>query len=170
MLVMVVLADGALSSCAVGRWHTSDSRLETNFLMQRNEFDRLVASVESDASLHMISTTALRYGAAVMSRPADIEATGMKREMWERYQHQMRRLNIRQVTKSDSAVILKVDEVSIANGDSEKGYWYQRSVPGRIVKSLDLYSVSDADRDQFGNYSVFREMAGNWYLYLFINR
>src|SRR5689334_21920050 len=99
-----------------------------------------------------------------------MEALGLTRDRWILYREKLRGLNLYGVLKGDAAIEFRVDPGSISNGDSYKGYWYTTIRPAHVRPNLDTYLIADEDKDQNGNYIVFKELDGNWYLYLFVNR
>jgi hypothetical protein len=161
-----------LSACAVGGLHTSDSRLERNFFRHESQFNALLAEVQADQKLEMIGLDEGRYAGRAFSNEneSEIHQTELTRERLARYRRQLRELGVAQVFRGESGVAFKVDRESILNGDSCKGYRYSVAPPGGHRKAnLDEYRISEADRDRFGNYSVYKPLKGNWYLYLFVN-
>jgi len=163
-----------LIGCAVGRNHTSDSKLEQNFLRHESEFEALLADVKADEKLMMIGRHGLRYADGSISSESDlsgIEHLGLTKERWARYQQQLEKLGLVQVTKGDGGVEFRADSGSFSNGDSYKGYKYSMTPPeGHRKASLDTYRISADGKDRFGNYSGYKPIKGHWYLYLFVNR
>ncbi len=161
----------AASGCSVGRRHTPDASLEQNFSRHEAEFEALVASVKADAKLQMIASNEIRYGDRVVSgdSPSESERIGMDSQRWQSYRAALRRLDLVQITQGEGAVVFKVDQEALLNGNSEKGYWYGQQPPGRQVASLDNYRICEDDRDRFGDYIVSKPLRGHWYVYLLVN-
>ena len=162
-----------LLGCAVGRNHTSDVALEKNFIRQESEFEELRAQIQADKNLEMICLREVRYANRTLKVPQDLselERLGLSRSRWERYQGLLRRLGIVQAFGGRDVVVLKVDEGSIANGDSYKGYVYRLTAPEHLRPELDSYRISEIDRDNHGDYTVSKHLKGKWYVYLFVNR
>lgn len=84
-------------------------------------------------------------------------------ERWMHYQKQLEVLGLYGVMKGDGGVEFRVDPGSIFNGDSYKGYEYFSTPPGHCRASLDIYRISDGDKDEFGNWAVCKPLKGNWY-------
>jgi hypothetical protein len=161
-----------LTACAVGRHHTPDSRLEENFVQHESEFDTLLTDVTADEKLEMIGIHELRYGGAPVSSTGDLadsERLGLTKERFAHYQRLLRKLGLIQVTKGEGGVEFRVDQGSIFNGDSYKGYEYRATPPEHQKVSLDEYRIAEADRGRFGGYSVCKRIKVHWYLYLFVN-
>jgi hypothetical protein len=160
-----------LNSCGVGKHHIADATLENNFLHHEVEFRQFVTLVSEDPSLQMLSATEFRYRGRTIPVTAEAELlrTGIDRQRWRTYQMGLRRLGLMQVTKRDRAVVFKVDQESISNGSSEKGYWYDDRPPGRELAGLDTYRILDSDHSRFGGYLVSKHLKGNWYIYLSID-
>ena len=88
---------------------------------------------------------------------------------WIHYKKELRKLNLRGVLKGNGEVEFRADPGSLFNGDSYKGYVYNSGPPVHVLASLDGYNISDRDKDEFGNWIVYKPLKGNWYLYLFVN-
>jgi hypothetical protein len=162
-----------LSSCAVGSRHTSDAELVRRFLQHEADFNLLATYAKSDAALKMVSDNEVRYGGHFFSVPRDSVAladAGLSGASLAALRLTMRRLGVAVVFAGAEGLTLRVDESSISNGASEKGFQYTEKAPRRLRNSLDDYRIADADRDEGGNYSVAKRLSGNWYLYLFVNR
>jgi hypothetical protein len=161
-----------LCGCAVGSEHTSDAKLKRNLFDHEAEFDALLAEVQGDERLTMVSTGAVLYGGQMVSA-ADgldqIELAGLTKERWAGYQHHLRDLGLSQVTKGDRGVEFRVDPGSLFNGDSYKGYEYSLEPPRHPKSSLDRYKISEADRDASGGYYVSKPLKGHWRLYLYVS-
>src|SRR5580658_638169 len=160
-----------VAASAIGCRHTSDSSLERNFFRHESEFEALLAEVTGDEKLGMFGTDRLNYGntrlfgGTTFSNSPDIskiERAGLSRERWERYQRQLRDLGLAQVSRGEGIVEFRVDQVSIFNGDSSKGYWHGSAEPGRRQSSLDRYRISEDDRNKFGGYLVSKPIKENW--------
>jgi hypothetical protein len=159
-------------ACSVGQHHTSDSKLERNFLDHQVEFESLLSELEADEKMTMINTQEAKYGGRVVSGRASsqqMETAGLTKERWAMYQRQLRALGVRQVNKGPQSVEFRVDEGSLLNGDSYKGYEYSPSKPAHPKSRLDGYRMSESDHDDFGGYHVSRPLKGHWYIYLYIN-
>lgn len=163
-----------LNACAVGWSHTSDAALEKVFQAHEAEFRTLLAEVQADSQLATLQRNSLIYAGRLVnlhaSDPAEIERTGLPRERWVGYQKQLSGLGLYGVMKGNGCVEFRVDPGSLYNGDSYKGYEYISTPPRHIRASLDGYRISDEDKDEFGNWAVYKALKGNWYLYLFVNR
>jgi hypothetical protein len=160
------------TGCVVGRNHTSDADLQRNFLRHEAEFETLLRDVTADEKLQMLRPYALRYAGATVWNPgsiSEVERVGLSRERWEKYQRQLRELGLAQVTKGGGGVEFRVDQASIWNGDSVKGYWYALVEPGPPKASLDSYRLSASYKNRFGGSLVSKPIRPNWYLYLFVN-
>ncbi len=122
----------------------------------------------------MVSADEVRYGGGIFSRQGDLsglEHLGLPRGRWTSYNEQIRRLGIAQITKGEGFVEFRVDAGSLTNGDSYKGYEYSPVPPAGLRKaSLDAYRISEDDKDRFGNFTVYKPLEGDWYLYLFVHR
>lgn len=79
--------------------------------------------------------------------PIEVEHVGLPKEKWMRYQRSLRALGIVQILKGEGGVSFKVDQNSISNGDSDKGYEYDLAPPEHQKTSLDAYRISANDRD-----------------------
>lgn len=168
----IVICSVVLGACAVGRRHTSDSALEENFFRHEEQFEALLADVQADEKLSMIGPKGFRYAGRSFSTPDDLsgaEHDGLTKERLKSCQGMLRDLGVRQVFRGTSGVTFKVDEASISNGDSYKGYEYDNHAPKHLRATLDGYRISDRERDELGYY-VCKPIKGNWYLYLFVNR
>jgi hypothetical protein len=162
-----------MTACAVGRRHPPDSKLEQNFLRHESEFAALLTDVMADEKLKMIGIHGLRYGDLAISGKDDLsglDALGMTKERLAQYRQRLRNLGLVQVTKGESGVEFRVEQGSISNGDSYKGYEHDVTPPEHQKLSLDGYRISAVDRDRFGDYYVRKPIKGHWYLYLFVNR
>ncbi len=159
-------------ACAVGRRHTPDAELERKFLDNEAAFESLLSEVQADERVTMISTTHVRYGDRILSAESsrnELERLGFTRDLWTRYQQQLKGLGLVAVLKHSSCIEFRVDQGSIRNGDSYKGYAYCTTTPGHLKSSLDDYRISEADRDKSEGYSVSKPLKGRWYLYLYVN-
>ncbi len=159
-------------ACAVGSRHTPDSQLERRFLSNEAAFESLLSEVQADERVNMISTTHVRYGDRILSAEGsrdELERLGFTRDRWMRYQQQLKALGLVAVLKNSSCIEFRVDQGSIRNGDSYKGYEYCTTAPGHLKSSLDGYRISEADRGKSEGYSVSRPLKGHWYLYLYVN-
>jgi hypothetical protein len=153
-------------ACAVGSRHTPDATLERIFEAHETEFESLRAEVDADSQL----TGGLHLN-VLKGDLSSIERAGLPRERWNHYQDQLRRLGLCAVTKGGREIEFRVDQASISNGDSYKGFMYWREQPSHVHASLDDYrisKVSETDGTEFG--VVLKPLKGNWYLYLFVNR
>jgi len=161
-------------ACTVGRLHTPDSKLEENFILHQTGFEALLAQVEADQGLEMVRADAIRYGGGTFysgGDPSGMERLGLSSKRLASYSEQLRRLGVAQITKGEGFVEFRVDTGSLINGDSYKGYQYSPTQPaGHRKASLDAYRISEDDKDRFGNFSVYKPLNGNWYLYLFVGR
>ncbi len=162
-----------LGACTVGGRHTSDAQMEKNFFAHQAEFEALLAQIEADDKLDMISIDSVSYGSRMIGPgdPVGRDRLDPLHEHWARYEVPLRRLGIAQIGKGEGSVEFRVDRGSIMNGDSYKGYEYG-SPPGvaQFRTRLDGYRMSESDKDRFGNYCVHKRLTGKWYLYLFVAR
>jgi len=162
-----------LSACAVGGRHTPDSILERSFILHEAEFEALLAEVSADDKLGTLRVDEGWYAGRHFSGQSDFSdlgRLGLTRERWRSYTQQLRKLGIAQVSKGEGRVEFRVDQGSLSNGDSYKGYEYSLTPPaGHRKASLDAYRISENDREKFGGYYVYKPLKGNWYLYLFVN-
>jgi hypothetical protein len=158
-----------MSACAVGWWHTPDSKLEENFSRHEAEFEALVAEVNADENLQGFRVDEGWYAHRHFSDRSDFSELGrlgLTRERWVSYKQQLRKLGIAQVTKGEGAVEFRVD-----TGFSYKGYMWSLTPPtGHRKASLDGYRISENDKDRFGNYDVYKPIKGHWRLTLFVPR
>ena len=164
-----------LSRCSVGYSHTSDEKLERNFLEHESTFETLLRDVRSDPKITTLQPGFLIYGNrradVVASNPSVVDATGLSRSRWNSYLETFHDLGLAGgVLRGRDHVEFRVDKGSVRNGDSYKGYEFDPDRPAHVRSSLDSYRVADADRDEFGNWIVRKHIKGNWYLYLFVNR
>ncbi len=161
-----------LGACVACNWHTSDAKLERNFMKHEVEFNALLAQVNADVRLGMLRSDSLSYANHLFEKPIEmskVEGAGLSKERLDWYQQQMQNLGISQINRGDSEIGLRVDQGSISNGDSYKGYRYSTTPPkGRTLTSLDGYKLSPQDMVP-GGYIVYKPIKGNWYLYLFVN-
>ena len=159
-------------ACGVGRHHTPDSQLERRFFDNEAAFETLLSEVQADEKLTMISTTHVRYGNRVLSAESnrdELERLGFTRDRWTEYQQQLKSLGVVEILKDFSGIEFRVDQGSIRNADSYKGFEYSTTAPAHQKLSLDDYTISEADRDKSGAYSVSKPLKGHWYLYLYVN-
>lgn len=156
----MLLSSAILQVACTGR-HTADSVLERNFFAHEAEFQLLLTELTEDAKMH-----GWTFGVALCD-PNDITARprGLSLERWENYQRQLRDLGIVQAGGGVDRFQFPVDQVSFANGDSSKGYWYDSLDPGRRKSSLDGYRSARGDRGRV----LCKPLKGNWYLYLYFN-
>jgi hypothetical protein len=112
---------------------------------------RLLAG--SRADLHEINLSTMRL-------------LGLPSERAVYYEDRLRRLGLWSVGKSGRGIEFRVDPGSVSNGDSYKGFWwYREDEPPDIRPSLDEYRF-DQRKDEI----VYKEVEGQWYLYIFVNR
>ena len=162
----------SVGACAVAGRHTPDLKLEEKFFSNEAGFAALLTEVRADDKLEMLRPNDVRYAGRVFSQgdSTEMERLGFPRERWARYRQQIRKLGIVQITKADGIVEFRVDQGSLWNGDSYKGYEYSLVPPaGHRKASLDAYRISTDDKIPFGGYQVYRPLKGNWYVYLFVN-
>jgi len=161
-----------LGSCTAGAHHSTDALLERNFLEREKEFENLLADVRADSKLEMISTRDVRYsGRSVFNvkDASDVEAVGLSAEEWRSYMRQLNSLGVVQVNQGEQRVTLRVDEPSLLNGDSFKGYEYSVERLSSLGTSLDEYKLSATDKNSTGGYQVFKPLKANWYIFLYVN-
>jgi hypothetical protein len=126
----------------------------------------------SDDRLEMLTARLIRYAGRTLSTSddlAEIERLRMTRERLSRWQQRLRQIGVVQITKAGDAVEFRVDQGSISNGDSYKGYEYDLAPPMNQHSSLDEYRISARDKNEFGDWYVTKPIRGHWYLYLFVN-
>ena len=112
-----------LVGCSVEARHTSDAKLERNFLDHQAEFGALLTKLQADTGLTMISTRAVYYRGHLISTADDFvqaERAGLTKEHWAEYQRHLVDLGLVQIGKSDSGIEFRVDQGSMFNGDSYK--------------------------------------------------
>jgi hypothetical protein len=175
VLTIIVALWLLFSGCSVGYSHTSDEKLERNFLEHESEFEALLRDVRSDPKITTLQPDLLIYDnrrvEVVASNPSAIDGTGLSRSRWNSYVQTFHDLGLAGGLLRDRHHIeFRVDKGSVRNGDSHKGYEYDQDRPSHVRSSLDSYRVADADRDEFGNWIARKHIKGNWYLYLFVNR
>ena len=161
-----------LTACPVGQHHASDSSLEQNLLQHEAQFEALRVDMQADDKLEMIGRSEVRYANRLftdLNSTPDVEREGFTHERWQWYQQQLRELGLAQAYRGADGVTFKVDQGSITNGDSYKGYEYDATPPQNQKLSLDGYRISEADRNSSGGYRVTKPIKGHWYLYLFVN-
>ena len=161
-----------LGSCAVGGRHTPDAVLERNFLQHESGFEALLADVKADTNLEMITTHELRYSGRRLSNiteSSSFDGLGFSAARWEKYQRQLRQLGLVQVNRGEGAIEFRVDQVSLWNGDSYKGYEYDPVAPPSQQADLDSYRISDRDKDSVGGHRVSRPIKGHWYIMLVVS-
>jgi hypothetical protein len=159
-----------LNACSAGQHHTSDSKLERNFLNHEGEFEALLSEVQADEKLMMINAHRARYADRFVSAGDETERVGLTRQRWARYQRQLQNLGLAQITKGlRGDVEFRVDQGSLFNGDSYKGYEYSPDAAEHPKASLDGYRISESDRDSSGGYYVSKPLKGFWRLYLYVN-
>ena len=163
-----------LSACAVGWSHTSDAALEKVFQAHQAEFETLLADVQADSQLASLQRNSLFYAGRLLnvhdSDAAEIEQIGLSKERWASYQRQLSALGLYGVLKGNGVIEFRVDPGSLYNGDSYKGYEYRSIPPHQVRASLDGYRISDKDKNETGDWIVYKALKGRWYLYLLINR
>lgn len=161
-----------LSACVVGRQHTPDSQLEQRFREHEAAFEELLALVQADKTVEMIGLDQIRHEGETVSTAEVLAAAGkdqVRIATWERCVRLLRMLGVVQVFRGASAVSFKVDDGSILNGDSYKGYEYTSVPPGNVKASLDGYRMDPQDRTQLGTRTAYKALKGKWHLYLAIN-
>jgi hypothetical protein len=159
------------AACSVGQRHTPDSVLERNFFKHEAEFNRLLSDVLGDDQLEMVGFDEIRYTNLTISDQASqthSEPEGLKAR-WGLYKKQLKALGIRQAFIGRDGVAFKVDEASIINGASYKGYAFDLVPCAHRKSSLDWYRISPQDRDGFGNFVVCKPFKGQWSLYLSVD-
>lgn len=164
-----------LPSCSVGQRHKSDALLEQVFRQHQAEFQGFLAELQMDRLLTTIETGILIYGGRrfemTETNYADIERLGLPRARLAMYQKQLQDLGLAGVTQSEKGIEFRVDQGSLFNGDSYKGYWYLPSPPLHVLASLDKYRFAERDiNTSDGGSLVFKPIGDGWYLYLFISR
>jgi len=164
--------------------HAQQDALATTAVVAPTEFDALLKDVQADPKFAAIFKDLLRYGGrqVALSRSssspsqhqfAEMENLGFSRVRWNMYQQQMRLLGLDGgVLKGPDAVEFRVDPGSLSNGDSYKGYMFKLTPPepSNVLFDLDSYRLTEGHRDERGDWSVFKSLKGNWYLYLLVNR
>jgi hypothetical protein len=163
--------------CAVGGRHPMDMILENNFMEHESQFEGLRAEIARDEGLEMINHDTVRYRGRTFSIKkddtsdfADIERLGLRKERWVMYQNYLDDLRLMQISGcKEDYIEFRADKAKLTNGDSYKGYAYSVTPPKRQISSLDGYRISDSDKDNYGNYRVYKKIKGNWYLLLFVN-
>jgi hypothetical protein len=163
-----------MGACAVGRSHTSDSKLEQTFHRHEAEFEALLADVQADKNLKTIQPDSLIYADHLLNVSENdlsaLERLGLTGERWLGYQKQLRRLGLAGgVLKGEGRVEFRADPGSIFNGDSYKGYEYTPTPPQHLKSNLDRYRIADSEKDESG-WSVYKPLKGHWYLHLHVNR
>ena len=154
--------------------HTSDSTLERNFARNEPRFNRLIADLNSDTKIEMVDRAELRYGGVSFeSTPAGLAGLrqrGFPADRWDHYRQELRTLGIARALGGGGTVELRVDEASLWNGSSYKGYWYSTNPPGGHRRTkLDDYRLSKQDLTPSEGYFLYKPIKANWYLYLFID-
>jgi YD repeat-containing protein len=173
--LLLSICIGFLCACSVGRMHTGDSTLERNFARNEAHFDRLIADLNSDTKIGMVDNAELRYdGVSFDATPAglaELRQGGFSADRWDYYRRQLKNLGLTRAIRGERGdVELPVDEASLSNGSSYKGYWYSTSPPGGHQKTkLDDYRLSKHDLSPSGGYFLYKPIRPNWYLYLFID-
>jgi len=151
-----------LNACAAGWSHTSDAALERIFRAHAAEFEALLADVQADPQLTTVQRGSLVYKGRLMnlhaSDPAEIERAGLPKERWMSYQKQLGDLGLYGVMKGNRTVEFRVDPGSLYNGDSYKGYEYISTPPQHVRASLDGYRTSDEDKNEYGNWVVYKPL------------
>ena len=166
-----------LSSCAcnIGITRTSDSTLNRDFARNESGLNRLIADLNVDTGLGMVTDSEVRFGGAFFdSSPSGLSALaqcGFTADRWAYYRQQLKELGVKRALRADGGTVeLRVDEASFLSGGIYKGYWYSTSPPGGHQKaSLDGYRPSKEDLGPSGGYFLYKPIKPNWYLYLFID-
>ena len=148
--------------------HTSDTRLITFFYHHEASFERLVTMADEDRNLHAITRDSVMIKSgkgdwAVMS-PHAISVT-----RWEEYQKLFKELNLPVgIVKSGQDVDFRIDNYSMLNGDSSKGFYYSpESPPGACT--TELSACASKQRIGPAGLTVNRMIKPRWYLYLHYN-
>ena len=160
-----------LNSCSVGNAHLQDEMLIERFRSNEAQFKMLVQKFQEDKKLRMIGLDAASYSGRLLQGEKELlrlESAGFTKMAWNNYQDHFRQLSLVRILKADSAIELRVDEQSILNGNSSKGYWYGQVPPSaRLEASLNNYRLS-RQTGRVGGTMVVRKISTDWYLYLFV--
>ena len=170
VLACLLAVLGVISGCTVGRSHTPDLVLEKNFFKNQSGFFGLLTAIQSEPKLTMIGTDSASYADHLVSGDiSELERIGLRRSKWISFQNQLRSLQIVRVTKAENAIEFRVDEESMSNGSSTKGYWYQTTPVTYQITSLDDFANSSAGKDDHGGHIVLKSLKKDWYLYIYVN-
>lgn len=158
----LLLTTLSLGACAVGRRHTSDAALERLFETHESEFEAL--RTEFDAYPRLTGLSAGDRDELHQRNLYMMELAGFSKEHATYFEDQLRRLGLTGVSRGSYGIEFRVDQASISNGSSIKGFWWYRDGEPRDVRTnLDDYHFSD--RDQI----VYKPLKGHWYLYIYVN-
>jgi hypothetical protein len=100
----------------------------------------------------------------------DNEHVGLTNRRLVSLRQQIQDLGVVQINQNDDKVEFRIDNGSIINGDSYKGYAYIQEPPEHQRAKLDWYRESESNMDRFGNSLIYEPLKGHWYLFLFVNR
>lgn len=163
----------SLGSCFGNRYHTPDAELQKRFLESDTEFAFLLNQVNGDNLLQHINKTSIGYGNREYATEQDskeLQSLGISPETIALMKNAMNKIGIVKVVSGSKKVEFRIDQGSISNGDSFKGYaYFKEDQPKTLVESLDRYRCSPQMKDQVGNCLAFKRLRGNWYLFLFIS-
>jgi len=154
-----------LFSTACGR-HTSDADLKLIFNRHEEQFQRLLAMVQTDGAGKTIGP---RYIRQSRLHYGETEHQDLSEERWKQYQDLLSELGVEGVATDGSSASFRVDSPSIQNGDSDKGFFYSETPPEPSFADLDGYKISPSTRTKHGDYLAYRQIRPNWYLYIHYN-
>lgn len=162
-----------LDACAIGRNHTSDASLERIFNEHREEFDQLLTEMQGDPQLTSFSERVITYADRRLEVKEgdyiEAERIGLPKAHWEQYRKGCQDLGLAQIGRGENgSVELRVDPGTLFNGDTYKGFWYQPAPPANLLSGLDDYRLTSQSPRVRGGWLVYKHLAGNWYLYLFV--
>lgn len=154
-----------LTSC--GR--TPDARLEQLFNTNRSDFEHLATVVSRNQQWVNVAPDVIFTGTSridLRQHPKAFQSL-MPEAQWKATIRLMQELGIRNIKKSKKGdVYFTINDVSVFNGDAEKGIECTTDIPTTILQSLDAYrpTVINGKRQ----YRVYKKISDCWYLYLFI--
>jgi hypothetical protein len=149
--------------CSHPHGNTPDAVLRTNFSANESSFLELRAMVLEDRDFLTISTKyVITKTQTVNSPPARLELVGLSRERYQKYVELFHSVGLDGVFRGEGGVVFRVNNPTLWNGDSSKGYMYSLAEPTPCVSNLDSYVPASRAHP----WRVYSRLKQHWYLYL----
>jgi len=149
---------------------SSDLQIEQLFKNNRSQFETLKEMVNQDQLIVSFAPNYMRREGAFAvfeGRTPTKEESGMAEDRWAKYMMLMRHAKIAQIMKgTDGAVYFKIDRESFFNGDRGKGIIYSSRPLKPVFPKLEGYTPTADVTDGRGDYTVFKPLEQNWYVFL----